>query len=70
MPLEALNFKSSHWKCKEVQKGQIKNEHILGWDSAWEFVIRQVINSHSIFFLIWKLILSIPDFGESLVSGF
>lgn len=30
MPLEAFNFKSSHLKSKEAQKGQIENGHILG----------------------------------------
>lgn len=60
MPLEAFNFKSSHLKRKEAQKGQIENGHILGMcvcvDSLWEIITLPGINSHFSFLRIFKTV--------------
>lgn len=57
MPLETFHFKSSHLKYKEGQKEQIENGHILAmcvcFDSVWEIITLQGINSHFSFLRIF-----------------
>lgn len=67
MPLEAFHFESSHLNCKDVQKGQIENGHILGmcvcFDSVWEIITLLGIKSH-FSFLRTFLSLHVTDAGK------
>lgn len=67
MPLEVFNFKSSHLKHKEAQKGQIENGHILGmyvcFDLLWEIITLLGINSRFSFLRIFKTV-HVTDAGK------
>lgn len=60
MPLEAFNFKNSHLKHKEAQRGQTENGYILGlcvcFDSLWKIITLLGINSDFSFLRILKTV--------------